>query len=286
MVKVFSRLTSNTLMILIWAGLFACSSSSYDANMEEILHGTISYPFIRSNPLGVNGKREKFVIRSISGSTEYVIEIPDAGEEYDIEIPLAALGQEGDLKPKGISSPAATDREIMASLPDMASEAPVKSALMDKAFGVGSSKGPKQAPSYTLGIAKITNLYQKRNYEYALIEVNHLLSFFPQSPRLHKMKGTIYVKLHNFPLAEKSWLTALEFTPNDQVLRRGIARLQEKIRRTYTPVSVPEEPQTSTAMPKAISKQLLENQAEQAPDLAEPALDQAEEEVNNFSPEE
>lgn len=242
-----------------------------------MLHGTISYPFIRSNPLGLNGKKEKFVIRSISGSTEYVIEIPDAGEDYDIEIPLAAIGSGDSHKPKGISSPAATDREITASLPDLAREAPAKSAFMDKAFGVGSTGGPKQAPSYTLGIAKITRLYQKRKFEYALIEVNHLLSFFPQSPRLHKMKGTIYVKLHNYQLAEKSWLRALEFTPNDQILRKGIARLQQKIKRTYSPISASSEPKAVRTVPQAISKNYLKNEEDSE-------LEQAEIEVNNASP--
>ena len=275
MEKVSFLLIFNALMILAFMGLTGCISQKDDPSMDQILHGTISYPFIRSNPLGVNGKRDKFIIRSISGSTEYVIEIPDAGEEYDIEIPLAALNPGDSHKPKGISSPAATDREITASMPDMAKEAPAKSAFMDKAFGVGASDGPKQAPSYTLGIAKITKLYQKRNFEYALIEVNHLLSFFPQSPRLHKMKGTIYVKLHNYPLAEKSWLRALEFTPTDQVLRRGIARLQQKIKRTYS--ASLNEPEAVRSVPEAISGEFTERNQESE-------LDQAEIEVNNASP--
>ena len=266
-------------MSLLIIGLTACKSNDHDPSMEQILHGTITYPFIRSNPLGINGKKDKFIIRSISGSTEYVIEIPDAGEDYDIEIPLAAIGTGERDKPKGISSPAATDREITASLPDMAREAPAKSAFMDKAFGVGASGGPKQAPSYTLGIAKITKLYQKRNFEYALIEVNHLLSFFPQSPRLHKMKGTIYVKLRNFPLAEKSWLRALEFTPNDQILRKGIARLQERIKRTYSPISNSGEQAAVRSFPQAIGKNLIEENEQTS------ELDQAEIEINNASPE-
>ena len=148
---------------------------------------------------------------------------------------------------------------------------------LPKAFGVGASDGPKQAPSYTLGIAKITKLYQKKNFEYALIEVNHLLSFFPQSPRLHKMKGTIYVKLHNYPLAEKSWLRALEFTPTDQILRRGIARLQQKIKQTYS-MPTSQEPEAVRPFPEAISDKFVEREQE-------PELDQAEIEVNNASPE-
>lgn len=206
-----------------------------DEELDPILHGTISYPFVKSNPLGVNGKQERFIIRSISNGTEYVIEIPDAGEDYDIEIPMATLSQNGGIGPsipKGLSPAAGTDREITSSLPDMAKESPEKAALLDKAFGVGSENGPGQSPSYTLGLAKITKLFHKKQFEYALIEVNHLLSFFPQSPRLHKMKGTIYVKLHNFPLALKAWTRARDLLPNDKLLRAGIQRLEQKIKST------------------------------------------------------
>ena len=215
---------------------YGCSgSSTRDDDLDPILHGTISYPFVKSNPLGVNGKQDRFIIRSISNGTEYVIEIPDAGEDYDIEIPMATLSQNGGVGPsipKGLSPAAGTDREITSSLPDMAKESPAKSSLIDKAFGVGKEDGPGQSPSYTLGLAKITKLFHKKQFEYALIEVNHLLSFFPQSPRLHKMKGTIYVKLHNFHLALKAWTRAKDLLPNDKLLRAGIQRLEQKIKST------------------------------------------------------
>jgi len=257
-----------------------------EEELDQILHGSISYPFVRSNPMGVNGKPEKFVIRSITGGTEYVIEIPDAGKDYDIEIPMASLrdpGLPGSSVPKGLSPPSSTDREITASLPDIAKEAPQKSALMDKAFGVGTSQGPGQSPSYTLGIAKITRFYKQKQFEYALIEVNHLLSYFPQSPRLHKMKGTIYIRLHNFVLAEKSWVRALEYNPGDKLLRAGIERLRRRIQRT----TVPRSDWPTTSQPSAsIPAQESGTGTEGAPAGGENPLPQSTESViNEASPE-
>lgn len=225
--------------LLIFSPISACipfvnSDDNAGEPIDHVLHGSITYPFVRTNPLGVNGKPEKFVIKSISGGTEYVIEIPDAGENYDIEIPLAVLQQgKSHENLKNIGSAAQTDREIMGSLPDMSKEAQAKTDFLDKAFGVGKNTGPQQSPSYTLGLAKISRLFRDHKYEYALIEANNLLSYYPQSPRLHKMKGTIYVKLQNYPLAEKSWIRALGYNPRDKVLRKSISKLQKRIQHNY-----------------------------------------------------
>lgn len=219
--------------LLLIQTLPACDNQHPDAASDPLLNGTISYPFVRSNPLGVNGKPEKFIIRSIRNGTEYVIEIPDAGDDYDIEIPTASLSDadaSGTKAPGSLPPTARTDRELTSSLPNMGRELPSESALVDKAFGVGPSGGPEQAPSYILGIAKVSEFYKKKQFEYALIEVNHLLSFFPQSPRLHKMKGTIYIRLNDLSLARKSWGRALELQPADRSLRSGIDRLDKRIR--------------------------------------------------------
>jgi hypothetical protein len=165
------------------------------------------------------------------------VEIPGAGEDYDIEIPLASMDSQlegGVDRPKGLANPAKTDREIVHDFPDPAQQDPVKSALIDKAFGVGPKGGPEQSPSYTLGLAKIMQLYQKKQFEYALIEINQLLTFYPTSPRLHKMKGTVYIKLGNLRLAEQAWMRAMQLTPTDAVLGKSLTRLQERIKLSET----------------------------------------------------
>ena len=291
----FSPITSEAVLCAALISSACSFGGGGRDEVEDILHGSISYPFVRSNPMGVNGKPDKFIIRSITGGTEYVIEIPDAGEDYDIEIPMAGLkdsGLPGTTVPKGLSPPSSTDSEITASLPDMTKEAPRKSALMDKAFGVGKGGGPGQSPSYTLGIAKITRFYKQKQFEYALIEVNHLLSYFPQSPRLHKMKGTIYIRLHNFELAEKSWSRALEYNPGDRLLKAGLDRLRRRIQRTTTPRSEwpATEPPTAATQPQTQTQPLTlesasgaaENTAEENQDSGLP--ESAESVINNAAP--
>ena len=225
------------LVLLVFCG---CASTPAGRNSSvrynEILHGTIDYPFVGDGrPLGRRAPEERFIIKSAVGDREYVVEIPGGAREYDVEIPLAALDdtEAGDglmNKPRGLANPATTDREMVANLPSVDKLRPTDANIMDSAFGVGSDKGPRQSPSYTLGIAKINNLYLERKYEFALIEINNMLAFYPNSPQLHKMKGTVLVKMNQLALAEESWLQALRLTPNDKALRKGVARLQKMIR--------------------------------------------------------
>jgi tetratricopeptide (TPR) repeat protein len=114
-------------------------------------------------------------------------------------------------------------------MPKVNAQTEAELALLNKAFGVGEKDGPKQSPSYIMGIAKINGYYKERNYEYALIEINNLLTYYPTSEKLYKMKGTVLVKLGNLELAEKSWLRASELDPTDAVVRKGIDRLRKQI---------------------------------------------------------
>ena len=199
--------------------------------MDDILHGTIAYPFVDDRPIGINARKEKFVVRSIVGGSEYVVEIPGAGDDYDIEVPFAAEGKLGGSLSRSsrIANPTVTDREMANAFPNPTQHEQVSSTLVDKAFGVGPSGGIKQSPSYTLGIARISELYRDRKHEYALIEINHMLSFYPTSPRLHKMKGTVLLKMGDLVLAERAWVKALELTPNDQQLDASLVRLRKRI---------------------------------------------------------
>ncbi|MEZ4743703.1 MAG: tetratricopeptide repeat protein [Bdellovibrionota bacterium] len=216
----------------IFFALIHCSSTKPSIE-EQIAHGSISYPFYRTNPLGKNGKEEKFIIRSAVGESEYSIEIPGAARDYDIEIPLASMDSKamgGPDRPKNLANPTMTDREMVNALPSVESTNPAEAAFMDKAFGVGRIDGPQQSPSYSLGLAKINRQYKRKNFEYTLIEINNLLAFYPNSPKLHKMKGTVYNKMGNYPMAEKSWIRALELEPRDLALKRAIEKLQRKIK--------------------------------------------------------
>ena len=208
--------------------LFSCTSPN-DA-YEEYANGTISYPFYnQARPIGKNGKfnNDRFVIRTISGSTEHVIEIPGAATEYNVEVPIAS--QTSQEKKYRIKNAQLTDRELVAGMPKLTGATQAERALMDRAFGVGEKGGPKQSPSYSLGISKINGLYRNAKYELALVETNNLLQYYPTSVKLYKMKGSIYIKLSNYHLAEKAWSRAGNLAPTDPVIKKGLTRLKKKI---------------------------------------------------------
>ncbi len=231
--KLSYRLTSKLTSITCFAALSGGCTFYRNVSVEnELNDATIAYPFVEeTHPLGANQFEEKFVIRSAVGKTEYTVEIPGAARDYDVEVPLAEI-QEMNAAGQPTRSerewrPQTTDRELVADMPKTIDK--TNRHLTDSAFGVGNKDGPEQSPSYTLGIARITKLYQEHKYEYALIEINNLLAFYPTAAKVHKMKGTVLMKLRSFALAERAWQRALELTPNDIALRRGLKQLRARI---------------------------------------------------------
>ncbi len=208
------------------SGCFSSNRAAYD----DYISGTISYPFLgTTKSLGNNGAdRNKFVIRTISGSVEHVVEIPGAATEYDVEVPIAS-GSSLDEKKYKIKNAQLTDRELVSNMPKLSKATESERLLMDKAFGVGQKGGPRQGPSYSLGIAKINELYKRAKYELGLVELNNLLAYYPTSVKLFKMKGSIYLKLRNLTLAEKAWTRAAELAPRDPVIKKGLKRLRRRI---------------------------------------------------------
>lgn len=211
--------------------LYFASSCASEDPYDQLINGTIAYPFYATNhPLGKHQSLSdnKFVIRTLSGTTEYVVEIPGAAVDYDVEVPIAAIG--GEEYPKDrVKNATLTDRELVADMPKLSEATQKEKALMDKAFGVGETGGPKQAPSYTLGLSKINDLYRRGQYELSLVEINNLMAFYPTSVKLYKMKGTVLIKLRNLALAEKAWTRASELAPSDAVIKKGLLRLRRKI---------------------------------------------------------
>jgi tetratricopeptide (TPR) repeat protein len=215
--------------------LIVTGCASNQGSRPSITEGSISYPFIAdTKPLGRAREKKPFVIRSAVGTSEYSVEIPDDASRYDIQIPLAELAPKGastsQVSPDQKSMNAGTtDKELVADLPALSKNKPNETALMDAAFGVGSAEGPIQSPSYSLGIAKVNQHFKDRNFELALVELNNLLAFYPNSPKLLKMKGTLLLKTGNRNLAMQAWQRALDLAPNDGALRRSINRLNERL---------------------------------------------------------
>ncbi len=202
---------------------------------EELNSGGIAYPFVdESKSIGREQSDERFVIKSATADREYAIEIPGAARDYDVEVPIAEVGEKDPdvlrgAKPKSLGNPVTTDQEVVNSFPRLEKDQATETAFLDSAFGTGSAGGPSQAPSYTLGLAKVNDMYRKKQFEYALIELNNLIAFYPNSPQLHKMKGTLLLKMRHFDLAERAWIRALELNPDDSATRSALSRLQKKL---------------------------------------------------------
>jgi hypothetical protein len=235
--KVVNRVhRGDVLLALASLGVLAGCASMTKTEDENVLQGTIAYPFAEPTDSIGHVPADKIVIKTTVGSMEYQVEIPGGGDDYDIQIPISELAEAGKSSGgvsagsnSGIQNPQSTDQELVANLPRMKTSGQGDAALLDRAMGAAPKSGPRQSPSYALGLSKINELYQQRKYEYALIEINNHLSYYPTSPQLHKMKGTVLVRLGQYPLAEKAWQRALELAPEDGSLRNSLKRLQLRL---------------------------------------------------------
>jgi tetratricopeptide (TPR) repeat protein len=99
---------------------------------------------------------------------------------------------------------------------------------MDQAFGVTRTEETRQAPSFTLGLARINRYYKERNMEYCLVEINQLLNYYPNAIQLYKMKGTVLLKMRQPRLAEAAWVKALELAPADRSIKKALDRLRRR----------------------------------------------------------
>ncbi len=213
------------------------TSPSSDERILERMNGPISFPFAPTSALGDSEKKEPFLIRSNTGAAEYEVQLPGGGRNYDVEIPVAleASGKTNvEKKLSKESSPVSSDKELLSELPDLEIRQGATAAMLDRSMGVGKTD-KSQGPSYTLGLAKVRSFYRSKDYEFALIEINNLLAFYPGSPLLYKMKGSILMKLGHKNLADKSWTRALELTPNDKTLQVALARLKKSLDTSLTP---------------------------------------------------
>lgn len=218
--------TCKTVLLLLSLLLGACQKTT--DQYQTLVEGQISYPFAdETRPIGKDSRDDRFVIRSVRGGAEYIVEIPHGADDYDISIPMTALPVD-DSKIK-VQNPQLTDRELLSTMPGPSQDQERDRSLLENAMGVATPDGPEQGPSYSLGLAKVMELYKKRDYEYALIEVNQLLAYYPNAARLYKMKGTIFTKTGDLQLAEKAWLRAAELDPADRAIQKGIERLRKRL---------------------------------------------------------
>ena len=133
----FSLTTSKLWILVLLSTIASCTVA--DRRVEEQMTGPISFPFGPTNSIGRDARKEPFTIRSNTGTAEYQLEFPSAGREFDVEIPLAITNTNDQLQKKSEFTDAkavATDREMIAELPDIEAKNGPITTVLDKSMGV------------------------------------------------------------------------------------------------------------------------------------------------------
>lgn len=180
--------------------------------------GVVRDPVI-ANPFAGNAelaekKNAGVVFRRSIGPNSVEISLPESGEDAEFRYDLSEL-REGLLPDIGSTDhitykKKADDKETMGPSLPMA------------------EPQSRYEAGYLLGIAKIKELYRKREFELALVQVEGLLQTYPNDARLLAMRGTLAKKLSYDDLAEESWSRALAKDPGNEVIRTALSQLKKK----------------------------------------------------------
>lgn len=236
MTWLFPTIYRTTLGLTLFAAWAASGCRSKSDPYDELSDGQISYPFpATTESIGKDPASDRFIIRSVKGQSEYIVEIPDGGDDYDIMVPMQGMSGGGGEVRQDPKNPQLTDRELLSAMPRPDADQERDRAMLEDSLGVGADEASEQGPSYSLGLAKVNEFYKTRQFEFALIEINQLLSYYPNAARLYKMKGTILLKTGELDLAEKAWMRALELDPKDKGIERGLERLRKRKEVRTTP---------------------------------------------------
>jgi hypothetical protein len=123
-----------------------------------------------------------------------------------------------------------TDAEVSESEGGLGSAYETELGAIERDLGLEPSQAPiGKAPSLSLGVARVKALYKQRRFEEGLIETNRLLEFYPRSPQLLMMKGTLHQWLGQLDLALASYREAAARRPSPK-LGAQIRYLELKIR--------------------------------------------------------
>jgi tetratricopeptide (TPR) repeat protein len=130
---------------------------------------------------------------------------------------------------------------------------------IDKSLGVEPTGTAQEAPSYTKSVILLKQLFKERQYEEALIVLQELMQFYPLSPQLLMMKGTLHQRLQQIDLALAAYEKAFDIEPSkrlkaqiDYLKRRAWER--EKLRERATGVVIPLGVQETRSMPSKSSE--------------------------------
>jgi tetratricopeptide (TPR) repeat protein len=82
------------------------------------------------------------------------------------------------------------------------------------------------AQSYLATLARVKELFKRRQYEMALIDLVELDRQYPDDERILEMKGTLYQRLNRPKEAKKAWERVLSLNPSNETVARALERLE------------------------------------------------------------
>jgi tetratricopeptide (TPR) repeat protein len=91
--------------------------------------------------------------------------------------------------------------------------------------GPASSGAP--TISYLRGIQEVEDLYQKQQFNEALIRIQPLIEQYPTQPKLFAMQGTLYRRIGERRLAQQAYKRAHELDKDDAAIEEAYLRTQD-----------------------------------------------------------
>ena len=193
----------------------------------------ISNPFRSSSVNKQN--HSKMVLRRRSGNEAMELEMSHKDQTFsNMIIPLndSSISQND----RGVAStqnrshqeydqiePTPADKEITHQLEEHSEKRRVEQNEIEKQLGLKTSpkwEKNKKNTSYLAKMDRIKRLFKDQRYEAALIEVDKMIQFYPQDPKLFQMRGSLLERLGYHKLAIRSWKQALDLNPSDKGLKK------------------------------------------------------------------
>jgi tetratricopeptide (TPR) repeat protein len=147
----------------------------------------------------------------------YRTEDVQSGKKESVAIPINQL-------PENLVVEAPTPKDLTSS-PAAATKA---DALISGSSKTSPRKEGSPAVSYLRGLRSVEDLYQKKQFEEALIQLAPLLEDYPEKPRLFVMQGTLYRQLGEKKLAYHAYKVAHDLDKSDPKVAEAFYRMQNE----------------------------------------------------------
>lgn len=189
----------------------ACSAPKRTIRIPE---SVVTNP--RNKPKEQSSPMQPYVIKMSDGKRTYQIEIPvnQATGAFSTSIPLDLDRLEAETSDRPQTE---ADREIIEA----------KRAAGEKTPKIDPNHEHKTR-SYLATLARVNELFKKRQYELALIELTGLDREYPDDERVLEMKGTLYFKLRRPKQAREAWERVLALNPDNATVAQALEQLSQE----------------------------------------------------------